>query len=150
MCFFYFIYIFAYLTHCEWAPHCTFIFAVFGGTRWLEEAINICKRTTFKIWWFYLTNELLENRTTCTGSIKVRSGRISGRLSDIEIIRPDIQYCRIFSLTLLKLSGWISSNLVFNLKQHWYHPVKPEISGPTLVKSKASLEVGRSVKHVLP
>ena len=39
-------------------------------------------------------------------------GRISGRLPDIEIIRPDIWYCWIFSFTLLKLSGQISDNLV--------------------------------------
>ena len=32
-------------------------------------------------------------------------GRISGQIPDIEIIRLDIQYCRIFILTLLKLSG---------------------------------------------
>ncbi len=35
----------------------------------------------------------------------IRFGRISGLITDIEIIRPDIQYCWIFSLTLLKLSG---------------------------------------------
>ncbi len=37
---------------------------------------------------------------------------------DIEITRPDIQNCRIFSLTLLKLTGGISDNLVFYIKQH--------------------------------
>ncbi len=36
-------------------------------------------------------------------------GRISGRIPDIEII----QYCPIFSLTLLKLSGWMSNNFFF-------------------------------------
>ncbi len=43
-----------------------------------------------------------------------------GRILAIEIIRSDIQYCRIFSLTLLQLSGliMISDNLVFKLKQH--------------------------------
>ncbi len=42
----------------------------------------------------------------------IRFGRISGRIPGIEIIRLDIQYCRIFSLTLLKLSSRISDNLV--------------------------------------
>ena len=41
---------------------------------------------------------------------------------DIEIIRLDIQYCRIFGLTLLKLSGQISDNFVFYIKQNWYYP----------------------------
>ena len=40
-----------------------------------------------------------------------------GRIPDIEIIRPVIQYCRIFSLALLKLSGRISDNVVFYIKQ---------------------------------
>ncbi len=65
-------------------------------------------------------------------------GRISGlagyqilKLSifipDIEIIRPDIQASYILSLTLLKLSGRTSENLVFYIKQHWYYPVRSDI-----------------------
>ncbi len=54
-----------------------------------------------------------------------------GRIPDIEIIRLDIHYCRIFSLTLLKLSGRISDNLVFYIKQNLYYPAgytaKPDI-----------------------
>ncbi len=52
-----------------------------------------------------------------------------GRISDIEISRPVIQYCRI--LNLLKLSGRISDNLVFYMKQNWHYPAgyseKPDI-----------------------
>ena len=60
--------------------------------------------------------------TTCIHALLTRVGpdnrfcRISGRIPDIEIFRPDIQYCRIFSHTLLKLSGWLSDNLVPSFK----------------------------------
>ena len=57
----------------------------------------------------------------------IRFGRISGRIPNIEIIRPVIHYCWIFSLTLLKLSGRISDNLVFYIKQNWHYPAKSDI-----------------------
>ena len=61
----------------------------------------------------------------------IRFGRISGRILDIEIIRPVIHYCWIFSLTLLMLSDRISDNLVFYSKQNWHYPAgyltKPDI-----------------------
>ncbi len=56
-----------------------------------------------------------------------------GRIPDIEINRPVIQYCRVllFSLTLLKLSGGISNNLVFYIKQ--IDIIRPDIRpNPTI------------------
>ncbi len=43
----------------------------------------------------------------------IRFVRISGRIPDIEINRTDSQVGRIFNLTLLKLSGLKSYNLIF-------------------------------------
>ena len=63
-----------------------------------------------------------QNRQTNTMVSQLGLGRISGRISDIKITRTDFQYCRIFSLTFLKLSDRISDNLVFYIKQHWYYP----------------------------
>ncbi len=60
-----------------------------------------------------------------------------GRIPDIEIIRPVIQYCRIlFSLILLKLSGRITDNLIFISNKIYI--IQPDIrqnriSGPTLI-----------------
>ncbi len=93
--------------------------------------------------------------------IIVGLGRISGRIPDIEIIRPVIQYCRIFRLTLLKLSGRISDNLVFYIKQNWHYPAgyptKPDIrqnriSGPTLLSTILHLHIpttkGNNLKYL--
>ncbi len=58
------------------------------------------------------------------GIRQLQLGRISGlagysgRILDVEIIRLYIGSYRIFSLTLLKLSGWISDNFIFYRKQY--------------------------------
>ena len=49
--------------------------------------------------------------------LKLVMGRISGRIMDI--IKRDVRYCRIFSLSLLKSSDQFS---FFYIKQHWYYP----------------------------
>ena len=72
--------------------------------------------------------------------LDIRFGRIFGRIPDIELIRPNIQYSRIFSHTLLKLSGRLTDNLVFSIKQNLYYlvgyPAEPDIQpNPNLYQS---------------
>ena len=42
--------------------------------------------------------------------IRVGADSRFGRIPDIEIIRPVIQYCRMLGLSLLKLAGRLSDN----------------------------------------